>query len=357
MTQRTDIHRKGAIIPGNYDYVLSYDLPTTSGGWPIPGFGINCELDRAERGLKGEIIRKGVHKADGKCCLVGLRTIAKVKWAEFGGTGRCTACGASYVYGEVWKHKETNEHIHVGHICAEKYGLLRDDSEFELAYKRHVQATAVYLQRKRNDEERERFLEAHPGLKEVLQVEHRIIQDIASRFVQYRSLSEKQIALVFKLADEVRNPKPSGPEEPEEHKVPAPEGRQAFEGEIVSAKYQDGYYGEELKITVKVRTPEGVWLAWGTCPSAFRGVTGGRLKGRKVCITGTLTRSDRDEHFAFFKRPIGQYIDLTEEEQTERKEKEEFHAQHAETRRRERAEGDAEQAAKLKDGKEDDIAF
>lgn len=299
-----NIHGKGAIIPGNYDYVLSYDLPTTSDGWPIPGFGINCELDRAERGRKGEIICKGVHKADGKCCVVGLRTIAKVKWADHGSTGRCTACGASYVYGEVWKHKETNEHIHVGHICAEKYGLLRDDSEFELAYKRHVQATAVYLQRKRNDEERERFLEAHPGLKEALQVEHRIIQDIASRFVQYRSLSEKQIALVFKLADEVRNPKPP---EPEEKKVAAPQGRQTFEGEIVSAKYQEGYYGEELKITVKVRTPEGAWLAWGTCPSALRG-TAQALRGRQVRITGTLTRSDND-HFAFFKRPKGEYID------------------------------------------------
>ena len=55
-------------------------------------------------------------------------------------------------------------------------------------------------------------------------------------------------------------------------------------------------------MTLKVETDAGTWLAWGTCPSGLLGGDFG-IRGCRVRFDAKLTRSDRDEHFAFFKRP------------------------------------------------------
>ena len=49
------------------------------------------------------------------------------------------------------------------------------------------------------------FLEAHPGLAEALRTEHKIVQDIKVKFQQYNSLSDKQVALVFRLQAQARD--------------------------------------------------------------------------------------------------------------------------------------------------------
>jgi hypothetical protein len=303
--KRTDPHRKGAIIPGEYEHVLHYNLATTQDGWPIPSFRVNCELDGRHKDADGKWVN-GEHSPDGNCCVVKLNATAK--WAEHGNTGKCTACGSRFVYGEVWKHIPTGEHIHLGHICGTNYGMMVDRSAFELEAGRRAQAIATQLRREQNELDRAEFLANYPGLAEALETDHRIVRDIAFKFQRNCELSPKQIALVMKLHNETMNP------EPEEKHAPASEGKQTFRGTVVSQKLHDNGYGSQVKITVKVDTPNGSWLAWGTAPSGILNSDDSvyDYRGYEVEITATLTRSDRDEHFAFMKRPRGKVLKAAE---------------------------------------------
>ena len=145
-----------------------------------------------------------------------------------------------------------------------------------------------------------------------------ILRDLASKLMQYGKLSEKQVALALRLFDQIQNPK-----QYEEATVPAPEGRVEFTGKIVSVKLSQSQYGEHVRMTVKVETPEGVWLANGTLPAktydqaeaelgtvytdeGCRGFSvsdiSKHLRGREITLTATLSRGN-DDHFAFAKRP------------------------------------------------------
>lgn len=137
-------------------------------------------------------------------------------------------------------------------------------------------------------------------LKQALQVDHPIIQDIRRKSEQYGPLTPRQEALVLRLAREAR-----------EAKAAAPTGRHTFTGEIQSAKWKFTDYGSSLKITVRVETPGGVWRAWGTCPASIVDAVHdeGELVGRTVQLTARLQPSDRDEAFAFYKRPAGELLD------------------------------------------------
>jgi hypothetical protein len=295
--KRTDIHRKGAIVPGAYDYLLTYDLP--DGGPGSFSYGVNCALDRRTFDAAGHIADEGRHNADGLCCVVGILHVAKLKKAEHGSTGSCTACGAWHRHGDVWKHRETGEAIFLGYDCAAKYAGLVDRTEFDLGRERAERSAATYLQRVVNDAARAAAYAEYPELEADFETGkaamHNIILDIFGRFTRDAGkVSPKQVALVHKIAEEIRNPAPA------EAHVDAPEGRQVVEGLVVGRKYHDSDYGPTLKLTVKIETPGGSWLVWLTAPAA---IAYDVERGDTVRLTATLTRSDRDRHFAFGKRP------------------------------------------------------
>lgn len=293
---RHDTHRPSQIIPGDYTNVLFYNLPTSQEGLSVPSFGVNCELDRAERDQHGYIVKKGKHAVDGLCCLVGLRTIAEVKFADNGTTGQCTVCSTHFVYGEVWRHDPTGEHIHVGHICANKYNLLADYSEHELAYKRFRAARAREIQRRLKAEKVKEILSSVEGLEQALETPHEIVEDIKSRFHRVGRISEKQIALVFKLCRESFAPKRM------KKKASVPVGRQTVQGRVVSTKLVESYYGSQLKMLVEVSTDDGFYRVFGTVPGSLYGfeIAGG---DKTVEFTANFERSRDDESFGFFKRP------------------------------------------------------
>lgn len=297
-TNRTDAHRPGSIVPAEYEYVMSYALSTEK----FRGFGLDCRRERAVfeataqdvlNGRPGNLVSEGTHDSGGRCCLQAMRD-AGVPWAATGSTGKCTVCGAVYLYGDVWRHEPTGEHIHVGHQCADKYRLLVDRSAWELALDRAKHAAAVELTRTAKAAERAEFLSKHEGLAADLEVDHPIVRDIASKFVQYCSLSEKQVALVRKLAHEVRNPVVRA----EEKHVAAPTGRVLVQGKIVSVKTVESEWGTTRKIVVKVETPEGSWLCYGSLPSSICDAA----KGDVAEFTATLSPG-RESHFAFASRP------------------------------------------------------
>jgi hypothetical protein len=297
ITNRTDPHRPGAIVPQDYEFVLWYDC----GSGEEPSYGVNCMKPVFDWATLQAIPGATAHSHD--CCILGLREQGE-KFAETGrdhGTGKCTVCGAWFRFGQVWRHLPTGDLIHLGHDCADKYSLVANrmsrnewaryqealGKKRTQAAKEHQRATA-----------RDKFIKAN-GLEEAFEVrnQHEILVDMFGRLHQWGSLSEKQVAFAKKLTAEIKNPTPKV----EEIKVSAPSGRVTFTGTIVSAKWYDNAYGGNVKITVKVATPDGIWLAWGTLPSAVTDSCDS-LRGRKITLTGTLTAGN-EPHFAFFKRP------------------------------------------------------
>lgn len=294
--KRTDLHREGAIIPADYVYVFSYNLSSTLDGWPVPSFNVNCEMDTRWRDADG-VLHQGTHSEDRPCCILGLKRQG-ARFASHGTTGKCTICGAAFVYGDIWKHVPTGEHIHVGHICAEKMCLLVDRSEYELERDRIRKNVMRELARERNAAGREAFLGHNPGLAEALETDHYIVQDIKRKFI--RELSPPQVELVMKLAREVKERARIQAERDAETKVPAPieTGRQTVEGVVVGLRQQETMYGLSYKMTVKVSTEQGVWLAWGTQPASLDGAE----VGVRVRFDAKL-QAGREEHFAIFSRP------------------------------------------------------
>lgn len=262
MSKRNDVHRPSEIIASDYRYLCAYSGATSQGGWPVPPWNIDVMLrfvnEARERGNK-----------------------------QFGRNGKCGVCGAHYIYGELWQHEPTGDVVHLGHECADKYNLLADRTGAK-------RERSAWVLREMKREQREEFLNAHEGLAEAFEVEHHIIADIKARFEQYGSISEKQVALVLKLAHEVKNPRP------EEPHVPAPEGRVDFTGEVVSVKVTEDSFGTQVKCTIKVYTDAGTWLAWGTVPTAL---VCQLERGDQVSVRATL-KPGKDAHFCFMKRPI-----------------------------------------------------
>ena len=90
-------------------------------------------------------------------------------------------------------------------------------------------------------------------------------------------------------------------------KAPTPTGDGPFRivGTVTKIRWQETQYGSTLKATV--RSDDG-YLVWGTVPSKIEVREGDRVEFR----VSSITRSDRDPSFGFFKRPR-RWVTLIEE--------------------------------------------
>lgn len=317
---RTDIHRPGAIVPAHYEQWLDY----SRGHGTVRSIGVDCATPYDTYDDEGR--RTGtVHPEcpdTGRCCARSAERAAAAEGREvFGATGKCGVCGARYTYGTLYRH-EGGALVHMGHDCAEKYALLADRSAWELAHDRAVAAAAVQVERAERAERRTSFLVANPGLEEALALgagaeggeakarARGILADMAARFVTYCSLSAKQVEYALKLAAEIKAPPVV---RPEEKHVAAPTGRVDFEGEIVSVKEAASDFGLCYKMTIRVNTAAGSWLAWCTMPASIRdeieqaGAALSSVRGRRVALRATLAPG-RESHFAFGARPSGHLL-------------------------------------------------
>jgi len=273
MATRTDLHRPSQLVPSDYQIITTFALPRGGGSadnddeWFDEGYG-NEEVE-AELAAHPDV----------------------PVWGE---CSHCGSCGARFGSGALFRHRPSGDYLFVGHDCADAMFLIADWSGVEVAAKRSADNRKLAVQRRLNAERKAAFLLAHVGLAEALTADHRIVRDIAEKFKQW-DLSEAQVALVFKLAEQVAT------QRAEEPYTAAPTGRVTFTGRIVSLKYQEAYcYGGagSYKATIKVVTPSGIWLAWGTLPAASSAE-----KGDEVTLMATVTPSEDKEYFAFYKRP------------------------------------------------------
>jgi len=217
----------------------------------------------------------------------------------------------------VWQHRATGETITIGHDCADKFELLTDRRELD-AYRERM-AQVRKMGRARADR-RKALREFVKGASKELRVALRlgrgvdtrkvknITADIRQRLIcnaaKYGAkLSIKQEELVLRLYAQATEKAAR----PVEVNVPAPviEGKRVtIIGDVVSIKTYEGDFGCSEKITVKVKTEAGVWLAWGTASRELlaEGAEIGGIRGCRVQFDAVL-KAGREPHFALFSRP------------------------------------------------------
>lgn len=301
---RTDAHRPGAIVPTDYELLVSYALATEIDGWPVPAIGIEEVI-----AFQNEA-REAGHRM-------------------FGNPGKCGVCGAAYKYGDLWRHEPTGEIVHLGHDCAEKYSLVADRMDFERELDAARRKTVREHTREIKRERAESFAARTPGLAAALELDHHVSRDLKAKLTQYGSLSPAQVSLALRLVDQDTQRRAREAERATEVMVAAPLGKRVtFAGVVVGAKVMESQYGSTVKITVKVETDAGSWLAWGTLPQSVADTlwdapeadvwraagkdrdarTPERVRGRRVEITATL-KPGREPHFAVMDRPKGRLLD------------------------------------------------
>jgi len=272
---RTDIHRRGVFIPEMYSFVGWYWI----GEWKVDG-------QTSSMMRVAETLEKFRSSEDS----IDFETLT------YGDFGKCGICGARFMMGEVWQHKESLDMVHVGRECAAKYGL--QGANWDSVGDERRRALEAKKTAARNSANKAKLFAQYPTLETAFAVNHYIIRDISARFERYGEISEKQIALVLKIARETEEQAARKAQQALEKHVDAPTGRQIVRGTVVSKKTYESAYGLQVKMTVKIATDAGSWLCWGSVPSAISEVR----TGDSVEFTATLEKG-RDAHFALFKRP------------------------------------------------------
>lgn len=228
----------------------------------------------------------------------------------------CDHCGAHFHYANVWMHKPTQQLIVVGQTCADN--TMEKSSRAQLEYGRLVSRVHSVRELAKSREAAEKrkssFFELYPDMIEALKTDHYIVRDIATRLNEYGSLTDKQVALVRKLASEALQPK-----EAEEVWLPVTEGRRSVVGTILATKTQEGFMRRqsELKMLVKVDGIGGSEKIWCTCPRSLwqTAESDASLKGARISMTITVVRSRNDATFGIGKRPASAEF-ITEETPT-----------------------------------------
>ncbi|NQU22366.1 MAG: hypothetical protein HQ567_13890 [Candidatus Nealsonbacteria bacterium] len=337
---RTDPHRPSAIDPTEYEFVGIEYMRTDD-------IGECFELSEHRRII-------GLHRA---------RTGAPYSQHRHG--GNCMICGAHALYTVLFYHHPSNVYIRTGFDCAENMdlgepavfrsikaavksareakagkqkaaltladaGLSRawelfqeDDLETLIAAGAMDRVTITtdtcfdcWLDRackacngtgklaEKRDVTREHTTEAYDTLCSIVR-----------KLCKYGYISEKAESFLRTIVGRIDRRREIEAERAAEKEAadPCPTGRVVIEGEVIKAEWKESAYGGSLKMTVK--TPGG-WLCWGTAPGAFDSIEEprehdgetwtiqrGLHRGDRVKFTATLTPSDRDPKFGFFKRP------------------------------------------------------
>lgn len=272
-TKRADIHRPSAIDPVEYAFV-----------------GVFYQGDSEWMGDAYQEDHRELERLLGQDW--HLKTVPDGNYAR---KFTCDHCGAHFAHGALYRHEPTGDLIAVGHICAATVllpGTTQMDRKRKLA-ERSAKAAKTAAE---NADRRAVILADNPGLAEALGVDHHITRDISQRFHGPKAtLSEKQIALVFKIQrDEAE--KAVREAEYQAKATPVVEGKGTIiTGEVVSTKWVQSLYGDTLKMLV---LDDRGFKVWGTVPSALE-----VERHDRVSFTANTEQSHDDVSFGFFKRP------------------------------------------------------
>lgn len=234
-----------------------------------------------------------------------LMSYQAAQGAPIQAAGMCDYCGTCIMHAYVIKSADGKEFV-VGSSCVYKTGdegLIQTVRRQINAAERERRAVKRAERKAARDEQRKldavdqvaEILAEVDGLAEALEFDHAIVKDIKARLEKWGKISTKQIALVFKLASE--------PPKVEIEWQEVVEGRQALTGTVLATKWQESQYGGSLKMLVHL---DGDQKVWGTVPASLFWTEEGEdleLRGVRIGFTATVTQSNDDAKFGFFKRP------------------------------------------------------
>jgi hypothetical protein len=277
---RTDIHRPAVVITEDYDFFGCGDYGTSE----EPGFSPLISPQGQA------LLNEGWRFAD----------------VESNG---CQHCGARLRFYALLLHAETRTFLRVGETCL--------DNRFSLAtseFHRLRKAAELNRDRMARTAKRELFL-SDPRNAEAIEFAEAIVAeynaaypdaydmrwasfpaDLLEKFSRDGQLSERQVDAL--LAQAERRAAKLRERRVEAERFPAApvvEGRQVITGEVLKTDVKDDGYN--LREVMTIRDDRGMKL-WGSVPSAIN-----VSKGDRVTFTATVTVSDNDETFGFFKRP------------------------------------------------------
>lgn len=275
---RTDIHRPGAIVPADYDYVAVAYMRVED-----IGDAIFLRLER-------ERLAAHMEKTGGQ-------------YSAHDHGGNCHICGAHCVYMVVFHHRPSNAYIKTGFDCADH--MEWDDGVGE-SFRKKVRAA---LEQKAGVRKAKATLEAG-GIDLAWKVfsdglegrDEATICDMVEKLVRYGSLSDKQMDFLRVLIDRVEQ-RPAraariAAEREAAKPVPAADGRVKVEGRVISIKKADPR-DQFPSDRMLVKHADG-WVVFGTIPASIRnGVT----VGAAVAFEAVVKAKEGDPKFGYFSRP------------------------------------------------------
>jgi hypothetical protein len=287
---RKDAHRPSEIIPQDYEFVAQEYMKLNSFG--------DCVVMQQERAkIKAHMAKTGGN------------------YASHQHGGNCMVCGSvNAVYTVIFYHGLSNSYVRMGTDCAVKC-----DMGNELAF-RSFRAGIKDARDNHAGKAKAANLLADHGLGEAWNIfvrfsavpsldtpnEENTIVDVVGKLVKYGSISDKQYSFLQMLLERIstRAARMAQREAERAAAKPCPSGKIKITGTVLGTKMQFSDFGDVLKMTVK--SDEG-WVVYGSVPSCMRyfkdGAQCGPAKDARIEFTATITVSDKDIKFGFFKRP------------------------------------------------------
>jgi hypothetical protein len=272
---RTDVHSPRNLVTEDYEFLGCGNFPTAE----LIGYSPLIE-PRAQ-----DLLRDG--------------------WgfAENESSGGCYHCGASLIYYAILMHMPTKKFIRVGEQCL--------DNRFDLASAEfHRLRTERRLNRARRTRESRRIeWMARDQDREIAFAWATYMVDVEGQF-GFDGMRHSYVHTVNRgewmpsdkftraiMRDMARTERIAAEREAERlAATPVVEGRQQIVGEVLSTKWKENAYGGRLVMTVK---DDRGFMVWGSVPSTLDNLD----RGDRVSFTATVSVSDTDETFGFFKRP------------------------------------------------------
>jgi len=187
MNERNDIHSPKSIDPADYIFVGGY----------ATGEKLFYVDESTGRSMPTEV--KIMNDATDK----RIEEMGAKPFRKENGKGGCDHCGAWFKWGEKYVHKETNEAIYVGHICAEETFSADDRADLEIKRAKKAAANRRKKQKLIDEGVAFAFKEGLFMLSELTEQEcaehHRILGKLWNAVREYGSLTDKQIELAEKL--------------------------------------------------------------------------------------------------------------------------------------------------------------
>jgi len=258
MTKRQDVHRPSAIDPGNYGltgnvFDLKYD-----------------DLETMEVGTKPY--------------------------------GHCNHCGKAIRWAVEFRHFPTGQTVVFGEICADVLQLSDDRTKHELVLlKRRVANLEKKMRQKEERNKNYTFFKLNqPEVVEFFenlydQEKNYFILSLKDQLDRFGMLTTAQVE-AFNRVMEQREKAAEAKRNEVAPTTPVADGRYEIEGEVFTVKWQESYYGTTQKMGVKLADGNKVY---GTVPACINEVK----RGMKVHFPATVKKSDKDEHFGYYKNP------------------------------------------------------